>query len=159
MNQDSQKRYLSDYTKEELSKLSVDQVQQLFMETLKEIVEVSESATRHINQLDEYRKKAEQSGDVKTASELGQVVDSAKSHLADGLSTCGDIVEDIKSEDAKTLSLFNQLDKDSERAFVETMSSGARAHDEYIQSRRDARYEEMIQEAGEIESPANRLRH
>lgn len=60
MNQDSQKRYLSDYTKEELSKLSVDQVQQLFMETLKEIVEVSESATRHINQLDEYRKKAEQ---------------------------------------------------------------------------------------------------
>jgi len=57
MNKDGQKRYLSDYTKEELSKLSVDQVQQLFMETLKEIVEVSESATRHINQLDEYRKK------------------------------------------------------------------------------------------------------
>ena len=41
MNQDSQKRYLSDYTQEELRKLSVDQVQQLFMETLKEIVEVS----------------------------------------------------------------------------------------------------------------------
>lgn len=159
MNQDSQKRCLSDYTKEELSKLSVDQVQQLFMETLKEIVEVSESATRHINQLDEYRKKAEQSGDEKTASELGQVVDSAKSHLADGLSACGEIVEDIKSEDAKTLSLFNQSDKDRERAFVETMSSGARAHDEYIQSRRDARYEEMIQEAGEIESPASRLHH
>ena len=123
MNQDSQKRYLSDYTKEELGKLSVDQVQQLFMETLKEIVEVSETATRHINQLDEYRKKAEQ------------------------------------SEDAKTLSLFNQSDKDMERTFVETMSSGARAHDEYIQARRDARYEEMIQEAGEIESPANRLHH
>ena len=123
MNQDSQKRYLSDYTKEELGKLSVDQVQQLFMETLKEIVEVSETATRHINQLDEYRKKAEQ------------------------------------SEDAKTLSLFNQSDKDMERTFVETMSSGARAHDEYIQARRDARCEEMIQEAGEIESPANRLHH
>ncbi len=159
MNQDSQKRYLSDYTQEELSKLSVDQVQQLFMETLKEIVEVSESATRHINQLDEYRKKAEQSGDEKTAGELGQVVDSARSHLTDGLTACGNIVENIKKEEAKTLSLFNQSDKEREKAFVETMSSGARVHDEYIQARRDARYEEMIQEAGEIDSPVSRLHH
>ncbi len=159
MNQDSQKRCLSDYTQEELSKLSVDQVQQLFMETLKEIVEVSESAARHINQLDEYRKKAEQSGDERTASELDQVVDSARSHLTDGLTACGNIVEDIKKEDAKTLSIFNQSAKEREKAFIETISSGARAHDEYMQSRRDARYEEMIQEADEIESLTNRLHH
>lgn len=159
MDKDSQKRYLSDYSKEELSKLSVNQVQQLYIETLKAIAELSESVTRTINKLDEYRKKAEQSGDGKTASELGRAIDSAKSQLDDKLSRCCEIVEDIKTEDAKTLSLFNKSDKDRERAFVETMSSDARTHEEYIQARRDARYEEMLQEAGEIEPPANRLRH
>ena len=159
MDKDSQKRYLYDYSKEELSKLSVNQVQQLYIETLKAIAELSESVTRTINKLDEYRKKAEQSGDGKTASELGRAIDSAKSQLDDKLSRCCEIVEDIKTEDAKTLSLFNKSDKDRERAFVETMSYDARTHEEYIQARRDARYEEMLQEAGEIEPPANRLRH
>lgn len=159
MDKDSQKRYLYDYSKEELSKLSVNQVQQLYIETLKAIAELSESVTRTINKLNEYRKKAEQSGDGKTASELGRAIDSAKSQLYDKLSRCCEIVEDIKTEDAKTLSLFNQSDKDRERAFVETMSSSARTHEEYIQARRDARYEEMIQEAGEIYTPANKLRH
>ncbi len=159
MDQDSQKRDFSDYTQEELSKLSVNQIQQLFMETLKEIVEVSASATRHINQLDEYRKKAEQSGDEKTAGELGQVVDTARTHLNEELTACGNVVENIKAEDAKTISIVNQSSKAQEKAFVETISSDARAQDEYIQARRDARYEELIQEAGEIESPANRLHH
>lgn len=122
MNQDSQKKYLSDYSKEELSKLSVNQVKQLYIETLKKISELSESVTRTIDKLDEYRKKAEQSGDGKTASELGQVIDSAESQLDDKLSACCEIVEDIKT-------------------------------------RHDARYEDVIQEAGEIDSPANRLRH
>ena len=159
MDKDSQKRYLYDYSKEELSKLSVNQVQQLYIETLKAIAELSESVTRTINKLNEYRKKAEQSGDGKTASELGRAIDSAKSQLYDKLSRYCEIVEDIKTEDAKTLSLFNQSDKDRERAFVETMSSDARANEEYIQAIRDRRYEEMIQEAGEVDTPANKLRH
>lgn len=70
MNENNNQKSLSDYTKDELSKLSPNQVQELFLETLKEIVEISQSATQHISQLDEYRKRAEQSGDEKTADEL-----------------------------------------------------------------------------------------
>ena len=123
MKQESKKKSLSDYSIEELNKLSFNEVQQMYIETINEFKEYVESAIRSSNQSDKYRKKAEQ------------------------------------SEDAKTLSLFNQSDKDRERAFVETMSSSARTHEEYIQARRDARYEEMIQEAGEIYTPANKLRH
>ena len=159
MNEGNNKKNLTNFTKEELSKLSPDQVQQLFIETLKEIVEVSQSATQHINQLDEYRKKAEQAGDEQTASELGQVVASAKSHLADGMVSCQEIVEEIKGEDVKTLSMFNRTNFERGKVLTEVLSSEARAHDEYIQSRRDERYESMIEEAGEIESPTNRLRH
>ena len=84
MNESNTKKNLSDYTQDELNKMSPDQVQHLFMETLREIVEVSQSATQHINQLDEYRKKAVQSGDVQTANELEAAVESAKKHLAEG---------------------------------------------------------------------------
>ena len=159
MNESNNKKYLTDYTKEELSKLSPDQVQQLFMRTLMEIVEVSQSATQHINQLDEYRKKAEQAGDEQTASELGQVVASAKSHLADGMVSCQEIVKEIKGADVQTLSMFNRTNFERGKALTEALSSGARAHDEYIQSGREERYESMIEEAGEIESPTNRFRH
>ncbi len=153
---DSRKN-LTDYTKEELRSLSPDQVQQLFIETLKEFVEVSESAAKHINQLDEYRKQAEQSGNEQMANELGLVAESTRSHLTDGMISCGKIVKEIETEDAKTLSIFNQVTSNRGQAFVETMSEGARAHDEYMQARRDERYEQMIQEAGEVESPVSRL--
>ena len=123
MKQESKKKSLSDYSIEELNKLSFNEVQQMYIETINEFKEYVESAIRSSNQSDKYRKKAGQ------------------------------------SEDAKTLSLFNQSDKDRERAFVETMSSDARANEEYIQAIRDRRYEEMIQEAGEIYTPANKLRH
>ena len=129
------------------------------METLKEIVEVSQSAAQHISQLDEYRKKAEQAGDEQTASELGLVADSAKKHLVDGMISCQEIVEEIKNEDAKTLSMSSRTKEARGKALTETLSFEARAHDEYIQAKRDERYEKMIEEAGEIESPANRLRH
>lgn len=123
MKQESKKKSLSDYSIEELNKLSFNEVQQMYIETINEFKEYVESAIRSSNQSDKYRKKAGQ------------------------------------SEDAKTLSLFNQSDKDRERAFVETMSSDARANEEYIQAIRDRRYEEMIQEAGEVDTPANKLRH
>ena len=123
MKQESKKKSLSDYSIEELNKLSFNEVQQMYIETINEFKEYVESAIRSSNQSDKYRKKAEQ------------------------------------AEDAKTLSLFNQSDKDRERAFVETMSSDARANEEYIQAIRDRRYEEMIQEAGEVDTPANKLRH
>lgn len=158
MNENNNK-ILTDFTKEELGKLSPDQVQQLFMETLKEIVEVSQSAAQHINQLDEYRKQAEQAGNEQTANELGQAVDSAKSHLANEMISCQEIVEEIKGEDAKTLSIYNRANVERGKALTETLSSGARAHDEYIQAQRNERYEKMVEEASEIESPASRLHH
>ena len=153
MNENNNKKNLFDYTKDELSKLSSNQIQQLLMETLKEIFEVSRSAIQHINQLDEYRKMAEQSGDTKTADELGQIVEMSKKRLTEGMET----IKEIGNEDAKTLSMFNQTRINREKSFVETMSSGARAHDEYIQSKRNERYEQMIEEAGELESPSSRL--
>ena len=157
MNENNNKNNLSDYTKDELDKLSLDQVQQLLMETIKEIVEVSQSATQHINQLDEYRKIAEQSGDGKTADELGQIVEMSKERLTEGMISCNETIKEIENEGAKTLSIFNQTRINREKSFVETMSSGARAHDEYIQSKRNERYEQMIEEAGELESPSSRL--
>ena len=57
MSEGNNKKNLTNFTKEELSKLSPDQVQQLFIEALKEIVQVSQSATQHINQLDEFSHK------------------------------------------------------------------------------------------------------
>ena len=153
MNENNNKKNLFDYTKDELSKLSSNQIQQLLMETLKEIFEVSRSAIQHINQLDEYRKMAEQSGDTKTADELGQIVEMSKKRLTEGMET----IKETENEDAKTLSMFNQTRINREKSFVETMSSGARAHDEYIQSKRNERYEQMIEEAGELESPSSRL--
>ena len=122
MKQESKKKSLSDYSIEELNKLSFNEVQQMYIETLKEISELSKSVTRTIDKLDEYRKKAEQSGDGKTARELGQTIDSAENQLDDKLSACCGIIEDIKK-------------------------------------RHDPRYEDVIQEAGEIEPPANKLRH
>ena len=159
MNEENNKRNSSNLTKEELSKLSPDQVQQMIIETIKEIVEVSKSASKHISELDEYRKRAEQAGDETTATELGQVVESSKSHLAEGMISFQEAVEEIKEEDAKTLSIFNKVQLERGKALTESLSSGARAYDEYIQARRDERYEKMIEEAGEKESPASRLKH
>lgn len=156
MNEENNKKDLS---KEELSKLSPEQVKQMIIETIKEIVEVSKSASKHISELDEYRKRAEQAGDETTATELGQVVESSKSHLAEGMISVQEAVEEIKEEDAKTLSIFNKVQSERGKALSETLSSGARAHDEYIQAKRDERYEKMIEEAEEIESPTSRLKH
>ena len=156
MNEENNKKDLS---KEELSKLSPEQVQQMIIETIKEIVEVSKSASKHISELDEYRKRAEQVGEEKIATELGQVVESTKSHLVEGMVSVKEAVEEMKEEDAKTLSIFNKVQSERGKALSETLSSGARAHDEYIQAKRDEKYEKMIEEAGEIESPTSRLKH
>ena len=102
MNEENNKKDLS---KEELSKLSPEQVQQMIIETIKEIVEVSKSASKHISELDEYRKRAEQVGEEKIATELGQVVESTKSHLVEGMVSVKETVEEMKEEDAKTLSI------------------------------------------------------
>lgn len=156
MNEENNKKDLS---KEELSKLSPEQVQQMIIDTIKEIVDVSKSAVEHINQLDEYRKRAEQVGEEKIATELGQVVESTKSHLAEGMVSVKEAVEEMKEEDSKTLSIFNKVQSERGKALSETLSYGARAHDEYIQAKRDERYEKMIEEAGEIENPTSRLKH
>lgn len=48
MNENNEKINLANYTEEELSKLSPDQIQKLFFETLKEIVEVSQNITKKV---------------------------------------------------------------------------------------------------------------
>lgn len=151
----NEKINLANYTEEELSKLSPDQIQKLFFETLKEIVEVSQNITKGIDELDKHRKKAEQLGDSDKASMIGQVADNVKRDFAGKVSACNEIIDGIK-EDAKTLSIFNQSNIDREKSFVETISEPARAQQESIQRRRDEMYEEMIKEVGEIESPMNR---
>ena len=50
-------------------------------------------------------------------------------------------------------------DLEKGKAFVRTMSSQAREQDELIQQRREERYQQMIDEVGEIESPVNRIHH
>ena len=44
------------------------------------------------------------------------------------------------------------------KALTEALSVGARMQQEEIERRRTARYEEMIAEVGEVESPKSRLR-
>lgn len=155
MNENNEKINLANYTEEELSKLSPDQIQKLFFETLKEIVEVSQNITKGIDELDKRRKKAEQSGDSDKASVIGQAADNVKMAFAGKVSACNEIIEGIK-EDAKTLSIFNQSNIDREKSFVEIISEPARVQQESIQKRRDEMYEEMIKEAVEVESPMNR---
>ena len=82
MNENNEKINLANYTEEELSKLSPDQIQKLFFETLKEIVEVSQNITKGIDELDKRRKKAEQSGDSDKASVIGQAADNVKMAFA-----------------------------------------------------------------------------
>lgn len=158
MDESKNKKTLSDYTLEELYQLDPKEVYQMYLDTLKKIVEVTQSITQHISQLEEYRKKAEQSGDEATASEYREAIDSAKSHIANGMVSCQEIVEDIQKEAAKTLSRFSGAKEEREKALTEALSSGARANDEYMQRKRDERYEKMIEEAGEIESPASRFK-
>lgn len=69
--------------------------------------------------------------------------------------------QDSSTEDssAKTLNIHDSRKLKREKALVEAMSSQAREQREAIQRRRDEMYEKMIEEAGEIESPANRLHH
>lgn len=52
---------------------------------------------------------------------------------------------------------YNDLERG--KSFVETMSSQAKVQDEAIQQRRDERYQQMIDEAGKVVSPASRLHH
>lgn len=51
--------------------------------------------------------------------------------------------------------MTDNLERD--KSFVEIMSSQARVQDEAIQQRRDERYQQMIDEAGEVISPTSRL--
>lgn len=53
--------------------------------------------------------------------------------------------------------ITDNLERD--KSFVESMSSQARRQDEAIKQRRDERYQQMIDEAGEVVSPASRLHH
>lgn len=63
-------------------------------------------------------------------------------------------LEELKKELAGKTLIPDSSER--EKAFVETMSSNAQIQREAIQQRRDEQYEQMIAEAGEIESPMSR---
>ena len=63
-------------------------------------------------------------------------------------------LEELKKELAGKTLIPDSSER--EKTFVETMSSNAQIQREAIQQRRDEQYEQMIAEAGEIESPMSR---
>lgn len=64
-------------------------------------------------------------------------------------------LEQLKRKlNGKTLKINNVIE--SERAFAEIIAEPAKVQQENIQRRRDERYEEMIAEAKEVESPMSR---
>lgn len=67
----------------------------------------------------------------------------------------GQISESSDGDYARTIYDSQRVERG--KAFVEAMSSQARANEEAMQQRRDERYEQMINEAEEIESPMGRL--
>lgn len=76
------------------------------------------------------------------------------------LKALGTKIEEIDSttdNTAKTLNNMRRLERG--KALTEALSSRAREQQEEIQQRRNEMYEKMIEEAGEIESPTNRLHH
>ena len=161
MNENSvQKKKLHEMTDEELKSLSYKEIEQLYMETLREFAGVCSSMFSHIGQITSEKEKALQAGDNKSAEVLETIGNFASDVLKDDLTKFTEIVsgltKDIKEKDGKTLSLFDNS-QSREKSFVEAMSQDARIQQENIQARRDARYEEMIAEAGEIESPMSRL--
>ncbi len=146
-------------TDEELKNLTEEQLRALINDTLNKFAYVFSSASKHISQLEEYRKKASLSGT--RIDEVDQMLDYAKPKLKKALGDIQDIVGDVYGMDAKILTQDNKS-LEMEKSYVETISSQARLQQENIQRRRDERYEEMISEAeeklGPIESPMDRLR-
>ena len=65
--------------------------------------------------------------------------------------------ENVHQDNVISKTMTDNLE--SGKSFVEAMSSQSRAQDEVIRQRRDERYQQMIDEAGEVVSPANRIHH
>ena len=67
-------------------------------------------------------------------------------------------LEKLKKELAgKSLKIDDSAISDRNKSFVETMSSEAMTQKDVIQRKREERYEEMISEVEELESPISRL--
>lgn len=143
-------------TDEEIKKMSDSELQEMFNQTLDEIKKLCSSISNHINQLDEYKIKAETIGDIETVSELNQMLDYAKPKFHELLINGQEIINNIKVDGEKIL-VPNNRTLERGKSFVTTMSSDARMQKEQMQQTRDGRYEQMIEEAGPIESPISRL--
>ena len=157
MNENSvQKKKLHEMTDEELKSLSDKEVEQLYMETLREFAGVCSSMFSHIGQITNKKEQALQTGDNKSAEVLETIESFASDVLKDDLTKFTEIVsgltDDIKEKDGKTLSLFDNSQSRG-KSFVDAMSQDARVQQENIQAKRDARYEEMIAESEEMDIP------
>lgn len=157
MNENSvQKKKLHEMTDEELKSLSDKEVEQLYMETLREFAGVCSSMFSHIGQITNKKEQALQTGDNKSAEVLETIESFASDVLKDDLTKFTEIVsgltDDIKEKDGKTLSLFDNSQSRG-KSFVDAMSQDARVQQENIQARRDARYEEMIAKSEEMDIP------
>lgn len=68
-------------------------------------------------------------------------------------------LEQLKSEiEGKTLKISNNSKIEKEKAYVEQISESSRINRDNIQAKRNQRYEEMISNSQEIESPMNKNR-
>lgn len=157
MNENNvQKKKLHEMTDEELKSLSDKEVEQLYMETLREFADVCSSMFSHIGQIANNKEQALQTGDNKSAEVLETIESFASDVLKDDLTKFTEIVsgltDDIKEKDGKTLSLFDKSQSRG-KSFVDAMSQDARVQQENIQARRDARYEEMIAKSEEMDIP------
>lgn len=66
-------------------------------------------------------------------------------------------LEKLKQElEGKKLKIGNDSKNELKKSFVESMSEAGRINRENIQSKREQRYEEMISDLPEIESPMSR---
>lgn len=147
---------IKNMTDEELKNMSDSELQEMFNQTLDELKKLCGSVFGRINQLDEYRNKAELVGDNETVSNLNQMLDYAKPKFHEFLVNSQETVNSIMEDGGKILTINNSA-LEREKAFVSSISSDAVMQREQIQRNRDERYEQMIEEAGPIDSPMSRL--
>jgi len=125
-------------------------------QTLDEIKKLCVSVSGRINQLDEYRNKAESVGDNEMVNNLDQMLDYAKPKFHEFLVNYQETINSIMEDGGKILTI-NNSSLEREKAFVSSISSDVSLQREQMQQSRNERYEQMIEEAGPIDSPMSRL--
>lgn len=140
----------------DIKDMTDSEVEEMFYQTLDELKKFCSSVSERINQLDEYRSKAKAAGDMEIVSDIDKMLNYAKPKFYEFLVACQETLNDIKEDGGKILTPDNST-FEREKAFVSSISSDAVMQREQIQRGRDERYEQMVEEAGPIDSPMSRI--